>query len=144
MTTDHSPATRTLRHDQGPGRGLLGRLRDRWAEQRRIEDHRRLEEDLRGLWREACTGVGLCQYIPMPTGVTIRTPKFGALRNWPGVAFSVELLPGGEPDDIAAHADRLAHTLGGHGLRIEPLAGRWVRVVLLRHDPLHDAFPLAL
>jgi hypothetical protein len=143
MISDHSPATRTLGPDAGGGRGLLSWLRDRWAEQRRLEDHRHLEDDLRGLWREACTGVGLCQYIPMPTGVTIRTPKFGALRNRPGVAFSIELLPGGEPDDITAHAERIAHTLGGHGLRVEPLAGRWVRVVLLRHDPLRESFPLA-
>ena len=142
MDTYHSPAPRLQRHGRRGGRWLLGRLRDRWAEQRRLEDHRHLEEDLRGLWREACTGVGLCQYIPMPTGVTIRTPKFGALRNGPGVAFSVELLPGGEPDDITKHADRLAHSIGAHALRIEPLAGRWVRLVLLRHDPLHESFPL--
>jgi S-DNA-T family DNA segregation ATPase FtsK/SpoIIIE len=142
MSTDHSPTTRTLRHDQRAGRGLLGRLRDRWAAQRRLEDHRHLEDDLRGLWREACTGVGLCQYIAMPTGVTVRTPKFGALRTGPGVVFSVELLPGGEPDDITGHADRLAHSLGAHGLRVEPLAGRWVRIVLLRHDPLRESFRL--
>ncbi len=139
----HSPATFRPLDDRHGRTGLLGRLRARFAAQRRLEAHRFLEDDLRGLWREACAGVGLCQYIAVAAGLTVRTPKFGALRPGPGVAFSVELLPGGEAEDITENATRLAHSLGAHGLRVEPLAGRWVRVVLLRDDPLNGTFPLS-
>ena len=140
---DRSPATLTPLDDQHSRTGLLGRLRARLAAQRRLEAHRMIEDDLRGLWREACAGVGLCQYIAVAAGLTVRTPKFGVLRAGPVVAFSVELLPGGEPEDITKNATRLAHSRGAHGLRVEPLAGRWVRVVLLRDDPLNGTFPLS-
>ncbi|WP_018333435.1 hypothetical protein [Actinomycetospora chiangmaiensis] len=132
-------------HTGGPGAAqrLLGRLRARLEEQRRAEAHRLLEADLRGLWREACTGVGLCQHIDVAAGLTVRTPRFGALRLAPtGTSFTVELLPGGEPTDIEAHAARLAHSLGFAGLRIQPLAGRWVRVVLFEIDPLASTYRL--
>ena len=127
MSTDQTrplvPRRPARWHTGGPAAAgrLLGRLRARLEEQHRAEAHRMLEAGMRGLWREACTGVGLCQYIPMPTGVTIRTPKFGALCNRPGVAFSVELLPGGEPDDwvrkpfeISHLVDRIRRTLERH------------------------------
>ncbi|GAA4820451.1 hypothetical protein GCM10023201_02370 [Actinomycetospora corticicola] len=94
------------------------------------------------LWREACTGVGLCHYVHVAAGTTIRTPRFGGLRHGDGLVFSTELLPGQEPDDLRAQATRLAHTLGAHGLRVEPLAGRWVRIVLLQSDPLTARVPL--
>ena len=121
---------------------LVDRLRERINEQRRVEAHRFLEDDLRALWREACAGVGLCQYIHVAAGITVRTPKFGGLRSGAGLTFSTELLPGQEPEDLRAHAARLAHTLGAHGLRVEPLAGRWVRIVLLHADPLTARVPL--
>ncbi|MCD2193150.1 hypothetical protein LQ327_07085 [Actinomycetospora endophytica] len=147
MTTNRTPATRrpVRWHTGGPGAAqrLLGRLRDRAREQQRAEAHRLLEADLRGLWREACAGVGLCQYIDVATGMTVRTPKFGALRLGPaGTSFTVEQLPGGEPDDITRHAARLAHSLGFAGLRVQPLAGRWLRVVLFEVDPLASTFRL--
>ncbi len=142
MDTTRTPAMRRPEQEHRRPWALVARLRARLAEQRRLEDHRHLEDDLRGLWREACAGVGLCQYIAVAAGLTIRTPRFGGLRTGRGVAFSTELLPGGEPEDITQHADRLAHSLGAHALRVEPLAGRWVRIVLLRHDPLRESFPL--
>jgi S-DNA-T family DNA segregation ATPase FtsK/SpoIIIE len=121
---------------------LVDRLRERVAEQSRAEARRFLEDDLRALWREACTGVGLCQTIDAAAGPTVRTPRFGGLRGGAGLTFSTELLPGQEPEDLRAHATRLAHTLGAHGLRVEPLAGRWLRVVLLHADPLTARVPL--
>ncbi|GAA4855549.1 hypothetical protein GCM10023201_57390 [Actinomycetospora corticicola] len=140
MTT---PATRPLHRDWRGSRGLFDGLRARWAEQRRLEAHARLEDDLRGLWREACAGVGLCQYISVAAGLTVRTPRFGALRVVRGrTTFTTELLPGGEPEDITKHALRLAHSLGFHGLRVDPIGGRWVRIVLLDSDPLRDGFAL--
>jgi S-DNA-T family DNA segregation ATPase FtsK/SpoIIIE len=147
MTIDRTPATRrpVRWHTGGPGAAqrLLGRLRARLEEQQRAEAHRLLEADLRGLWREACFGVGLCQYIDVAAGMTIRTPRFGSLRLAPaGTSFTVELLPGGEPDDITKHAARLAHSLGFAGLRVQPLAGRWLRVVLFEVDPLASTFRL--
>ncbi|NMO94002.1 hypothetical protein [Actinomycetospora sp. TBRC 11914] len=132
-------------HTGGPGAAqrLIARLRARIQEQQRAEAHRLLEATLRGLWREACIGVGLCQYIDVAAGLTVRTPTFGALRLGPaGTSFTVELLPGGEPDDITKHAARLAHSLGFAGLRVEPLAGRWVRVALFEVDPLASTFRL--
>ena len=147
MPTDHTPA---LRHPVrwrtgGPSatRRLLGRLRARLEEQQRAEAHRMLEADMRGLWREACTGVGLCQYISVATGLTVRTPRFCGLHlASTATSFTVELLPGGEPDDITKHAARLAHSLGFAGLRVQPMAGRWVRVVLFEVDPLASTFRL--
>jgi hypothetical protein len=130
-------ATRDRRFD------LVARLRARLEEQRRAETQRFLEDDLRTLWREACTGLGLCHYIQVATGITVRTPRFGGLRTGRDLMFSTELLPGQEPQDITTHAARLAHSLGAHGLRVEPLAGRWVRIVLLRSDPLTETVTLA-
>ena len=142
MTT-HQPARRPVRRHTGPGRGgLLGRLRSRLEQQRRLEAHRFLEADLRSLWREACTGLGLCHQVRVAAGLTIRTPRFGGLRlHGHTITFTVELLPGQEPSDLAAHATRLAHSLGAHGLRVEPVAGRWVRVLLLASDPLAVTVP---
>ena len=62
----------------------------------------------------------------------------------PPLSFTVELLPGQEPGDFTKkeNATRLAHSLGAHGLRIEPVAGRWVRLVLLDTDPLREGFGL--
>ena len=141
MTTLAFPTSH--RHWRG-GRALFDGLRGRWAEQRRLEHLARLEDELRGLWREACFGVGVCQYIQAAAGMTVRTPRFGAARTMRGrTTFTAELLPGGEPEDLRAHAPRLAHTLGFQGLRVEPIAGRWVRVVLLEVDPLVEGFALA-
>ena len=121
------------------------RLRARLEEQQRAETHRMLEADMRGLWREACVGVGLCQYIDAAAGMTVRTPRFGVLRLGPtGTSFTVELMPGGEPDDIEQHALRLAHSLSFAGLRVQPMTGRWVRVVLHHRDPLASTFRLPL
>lgn len=147
MTTNHVPARRGPvgwhTGDRGAAGRLLGRLRKRLDEQRQAEAHRLLEADLRGLWREACIGVGLCQYISVAAGLTVRTPRFGALRLAPtGTSFTVEVLPGGEPDDITKHAARLAHSLGFAGLRVEPMTGRWVRVVFFEVDPLALTFRL--
>ncbi|GAA4853468.1 hypothetical protein GCM10023201_53750 [Actinomycetospora corticicola] len=149
MTTDRTRplvARQPVRwHTGGPGgaRRLINRLRARVVEQQRLEAHRLLEADMRGLWREACTGVGLCQYISAAAGLTVRTPRFGGLRLAPtGTSFTVELLPGGEPTEIETHALRLAHSLGFAGLRVQPMAGRWVRVVLFDVDPLASTFAL--
>ena len=76
-------------------------------------------------------GCGICQYVQVAAGVTVRTPRVGEVRlgpptdvhrraAWP--ARSPATSPQGE------NGARLAHTLGAHGLRVEPLAGRWVRL----------------
>jgi hypothetical protein len=131
MTTPCTPVARPLHRRFRSGSGLLGRLRVRWAEQRHCEEEFRLESALRGTWREACIGVGLCHYMAVPTGLTVKTPRFGGLRViGQRITFTVELLPGQEPEDIAARAGRLAHTLGAQDLGVEPVAARWVRIVL--------------
>ncbi|WP_433030455.1 hypothetical protein [Actinomycetospora sp. CA-053990] len=126
------------------GPGLLSRMRERRAQREYEASVLAFAHALRGEFREACTGLGICHYVQVAVGVTVRTPRVGEVRPGPPLTFTVELLPGQEPGDFVRkeNAPRLAHTLGGHGLRVEPLAGRWVRLVVLQHDPLCDGFGL--
>ena len=126
------------------GPGFLSRLRERRAQRDYEASVIAFANALRGEFREACTGLGICHYVQVAAGITVRTPRVGEVRPGPPLRFTVELLPGQEPADFTRkeNGPRLAHTLGGHGLRVEPLAGRWVRLVVLGHDPLADGFGL--
>jgi hypothetical protein len=129
------------------GPGFLGRLRERRARRARRDYEASIvayAEVVRGAFREACTGLSICHYVQVAAGVTIRTPRVGEVRVGPPTSLTVELLPGQEPGDFTAkeNGPRLAHTLGAHGLRVEPIAGRWVRLHLLDADPLRDGFGL--
>lgn len=139
--------TRRLDHRGGSRRapGFLGRLRDRRAQRDYEASVVAFADVLRGVFREACTGLGICHYVQVAAGVTVRTPRVGEVRVGPPTSsLTVELMPGQEPGDFTAkeNGPRLAHTLGAHGLRVEPIAGRWVRLNLLDHDPLRDGFGL--
>ena len=115
--------------------GLIERLHTRLTAQPRHEPpvDREFEVTLGRLWRETCISLGLCERVTAAAGQTIRTPRFGGVRVGPwGTSFTVELLLGGAPEDITEHAPRLAPSLGYADLRVEPVTGRWVRVVL--HD----------
>ena len=146
------PALERARHlehrsgrTRGPGaHGLLGRLRERRARRDYEASVVAFANALRGVFREACHGIGLCQYVAVAAGVTVRTPRVAEVRVGPPTSFTVELLPGQEPADFTKKENglRLAHTLGAHGLRVEPIAGRWVRLHLLDADPLRDGFGL--
>ncbi|MCD2186193.1 FtsK/SpoIIIE domain-containing protein [Actinomycetospora soli] len=122
--------------------GFLAWLRARRSE---LEYQAWVEEftsQLRGVFREACQFTGLCHYISAAAGLTVRTPRVGNIVLGPPISLTVELMPGQEPEDFRAPGQRIAHTLGGHGLRIERLSARWLRLVLLDADPLGDPFPL--
>ncbi|MFC5137670.1 hypothetical protein ACFPK1_05460 [Actinomycetospora rhizophila] len=143
--------TRRLEHrsgrTRGPGAhgsGLFARLRAECARREYEASVLAFAASLKAVFREACTGIALCQYVHVAAGVTIRTPRVGEVRLGPPTSFTVELMAGQEPADFTKgeNGARLAHTLGAHGLRVEPVAGRWVRIHLLDHDPLRDGFTL--
>ena len=143
--------TRRLEHrsgrTRGPGahrRGLFARLRAERARRDYEASVLAFAASLKAAFREACTGIALCQYVQVAAGVTIRTPRVGEVRLGPPTSFTVELMAGQEPADFTKgeNGARLAHTLGAHGLRVEPVAGRWVRIHLLDADPLREGFGL--
>lgn len=142
--TDRYPATLEV---PAPRRaGWFARQLEEHARRRRERDYARetafFAEALRRVWREACEGTNTCQRVDSPTRITIRTPRIGSVAMGPPSSFLVELMPGQEPTDIAKVGDRLAHTLCFDRLRIEPHAGRWVRIELLDGDPLAEQYRL--
>ena len=140
---DHA---RRLDHRSGGrrGPGFVGQLRERRAQRDYEASVIAFADVVRGVFREACQGLGIAHYVQVAAGVTVRTPRVGEVRVGPPTSLTVELMPGQEPGDFTAKENgrRLAHTLGAHGLRVEPIAGRSVRLHLLDHDPLRDGFGL--
>lgn len=146
---DHIPPARSHRsgRTRGPAGFIahhLGRYRARRAQREYEASVLNFASGLKGEFREACTGLGLCQYVSVAAGLTVRTPRVGEVRVGPPLSFTVELMPGQEGADFTKkeNAPRLAHSLGGHGLRVEPVAGRWVRLVVLDGDPLAHGYTL--
>ena len=130
MTTKTLDRTRPPAAGRRRPPGFISRWRARRAERDAWAAHHRLAQAVTAEFREACTGLRLCHYVSVAAGVTVRTPRVGEVRVGPPMTFTVELMPGQEPADFTSkeNGPRLAHTLGGHGLRVEPLAGRWVRL----------------
>ncbi|GAA4881494.1 FtsK/SpoIIIE domain-containing protein [Actinomycetospora straminea] len=126
--------------DRAPG--FLGRMRQRRAQRDYEASVLTFAYTLKGEFRDACEYLRVCHYVSVAAGITVRTPRVGEVRVGPPISFTVELMPGQEPEDFRKPGRRMAHTLGAHGLRIEPLAGRWVRLVLLEADPLAEHFGL--
>ena len=137
-----SELVRPQRHHTSRPLGLLAWLRARRAELDYQAWVLEFTSQLHGVFREACQFTGVCHYISVAAGLTVRTPRVGNVVLGPPVSLTVELMPGQEPEDFRAPGQRIAHTLGGHGLRIERLSARWVRLVLLDADPLDDPFPM--
>lgn len=105
------------------------------AEQRRHEAiAHAFEADLRREFRAACEYLGVRRKTHVPAGVTITCPRIGFVEMGPPTVFSVELMAGMVPSDLVAPAQRVAQAIGGRGVRFEPFAGRWLRVVVL-DDP---------
>ncbi|MDD7939771.1 hypothetical protein PHK61_15210 [Actinomycetospora lutea] len=149
MTTDHTGALaprRPICDGDAGRRSGLGRLIDRHrarvAERRYLEECSQYAAAVRWEFRDACEALRVCQWIDTPTGMFVRTPLVKHVTVGPPVSFTVELMPGQRCADIAEHGARLAESLGGAGLRVEPLAGRFARVTLLDRDPLADGFTL--
>ena len=84
------------------GPGFLGRLRERQARRDYEASVLAFANALRGEFREACTGLGICHYVQVAAGVTVRTPRVGEVRVGPPSSLTVELLPGQEPGDFTA------------------------------------------
>ena len=126
MSIDHTMSTpgwqRTGR-TRGPA-SFVARHRARRAQRDYEASVAVFADALKGEFREACTGLSLCQYVQVAAGVTVRTPRVGEVRIGPPMSFTVELLPGQEGADFTRkeNGPRLAHSLGGHGLRVEPVA----------------------
>jgi len=111
---------------------MLPSVRRRGAEERRLEAiARAFEADLRQEFRAACEHLGVRTKTHVPAGVTIRTPRVGTVHLGPPTRFSVELMPGFVPADLLPPARRVAEAVGARGVRLEPLAGRWLQVVVL-------------
>ncbi|GAA4767153.1 hypothetical protein [Actinomycetospora chibensis] len=140
----HLRPVRPTDHRTAGGPGFLGRHRARRAQREYEASILTFASALKGEFRAACEGLHICHYVSVAAGLTVRTPRVGEVRPGPPLSFTVELLPGQEPSDFTARENgpRLAHSLGGHGLRVERIAGRWVRLVVLAHDPLADGFGL--
>ena len=102
---------------------------------------RAFELDLRQEFRVACEFEGVRTKTYVPAGVTIRTPRVGQVAAGPPVTFTVELMPGLLPADLLPPARRVAQAVGGHGVRLDVVAGRWMRVVVL-DDPDPPADPV--
>ncbi|MDD7965888.1 hypothetical protein [Actinomycetospora lemnae] len=142
--------TRTLDRTRPPAAGhrrapgFISRWRARRAQRDAWAAHHLFAQGITAEFREACTALRLCQYVSVAAGLTVRTPRVGAVHGGPPITLTVELMAGQEPADFTSkeNGPRLAHSLGGHGLRVEPLAGRWVRLTVLNHDPLRDGFGL--
>ncbi|MHC1558025.1 hypothetical protein ACR9E3_03670 [Actinomycetospora sp. C-140] len=113
---------------------LAPSFRGRGESRRREAVERAFEADLRREFRAACEFVGVRTRTHVPAGVTITTPRIGEIRQGPPTVFTVELMAGMVPSDLLPPARRVAEALGGRGVRLEPLAGRWLRVVVL-DDP---------
>jgi len=142
MSLHHVPPTDG--HRTGRTRGPAAFLAARRAQREYEASVLTFAHAVKGEFREACQGLGLCQYVSVASGLTVRTPRVGEVRVGPPLSLTVELMAGQEPTDFTKKENgaRLAHSLGGHGLRVESVAGRWVRLVVLDRDPLADGFTL--
>lgn len=109
-------------------------FRGRGEQRRQAAIERAFEADLRREFRAAAEFLGVRTKTHVPAGVTITTPRVGQVHIGPPTTFTVELMPGLVPSDLLPIARRVAEAMGGRGVRLEPLAGRWLRVVVL-DDP---------
>lgn len=78
--------TRTLDRTRPPAAGhrrpwgFVGRWRARRAERDAWAAHHRFAQGVTAEFREACTALRLCQYVSVAAGVTVRTPRVGAVH----------------------------------------------------------------
>lgn len=87
--------------------------------------------ELRWLWRSACSASSLAQVIYTPSGVTRAVPMIGQVNLGPPISFTVKIRPGQSLADFIAAAPSIAPALNVAALQITPLVPQWLRVVLL-------------
>lgn len=87
--------------------------------------------ELKRLWREACEGYNLCQWIPTPSGWTVAGPQIKKVTLGDPTELLVWLRPTHGIQDLARCAPDIAAHLGVGALRVHPIQGQWIRVQLL-------------
>lgn len=107
----------------------------RRSRRERHHDHRDASA-LAWAWREACEGAGLCRSVDTVSGATVITPKVTGVRLGPPARLMVALQPGQLIADVRAAAYRIAPSLGGVALRVEPRGLTHAAVTVLDRDPL--------
>ncbi|WP_133827015.1 hypothetical protein [Actinomycetospora succinea] len=120
---------------------LMPSFRGGAAARRQEAIARAFESEVRREFRAAAEFTGVRTKTHVAAGVTITTPRIGGVVMGPPVTFTVELMPGMVPSDLLAPARRVAEAVGGRGVRIEPIAGRWLRVVVLEEPEPEPAPP---
>ena len=113
-------------------------FRQHRIERERAEILRVFAADVRSEFRAACEYLGVGVKVHVPAGTTWRLPRVGAVEAGPPVTIMVELLAGQVPADARAPALRGAEGLGVRSVRIDRVAGRWVKVVVGDPDPPAD------
>lgn len=126
----------------GPGGSRPGAVgaRGRSARRRDDADARAAGADLRDRWRWVVEGTAAARTSPcVAGGVVISVPDVVAVDLGDGggpVVLTVRLLAGQLAGDLAAVGHRLAEGLGVAAVRVEQHRHGYVRVTLLRVDPL--------
>lgn len=89
------------------------------------------EREVKRLWREACEGYELCQWIPTPSGWTVVGPSIKRVTLGDPTVLLIYLRPTQSIHDLARFAPDIASYLGVGALMVQPFRGQWVRVHLL-------------
>lgn len=123
-------------------RSPLGRWRaardDLWASQQ-------LRDALKWAFRDAAIGAGLGLSVDAPVaGTSQRTPTVTNIDLGPPTRFTVRMLGGQVPAQLARVGRLIAPHLGGIGLRVTDRGHGWALVELLTVDPLAVVVPLLL
>jgi hypothetical protein len=87
--------------------------------------------EIERLWREACEGCGLCQWISTASGWTVAIPTIGRVTLGNPTSMTVQLRPGQLPEHINKVAPEIAYAMGLGDLRVTAFWPMWVRVELL-------------
>jgi hypothetical protein len=89
------------------------------------------KREIRRLWREACEGCNLNQWIPTPTGFTVAIPAIGTITLGDPTVMTVQLRSSQRIEHLKEAASDIAATMCLGGLRVKPIRGSWVLVELL-------------
>lgn len=114
-----------------------------FGRQRHDHEGEALVEQLVTAWTRACEGAELVRTVDTVTGPTVIVPKLVDITLGPPTILIAELQPGMIVRDVVELAPRIAPHLDVHGLGVEPVGYRHVRVTLLDADPLDTLVTLA-
>jgi hypothetical protein len=100
--------------------------------------------EIRRLWREACEGYNLCQWVPTPSGWTVAGPEIKRVMLGDPTVLLVQLRPTQDIAELVQTAPSIAAHLGTAALKVLPLRGQWVRVQLLAVEAPSTPVPIPL